>query len=102
MMHRWGAYLLTCTLVFTAARARSAPDPGVRAGGSMAAVLTFIQVVLGVSSVLLGTPPWLSALHLANAAAILAMLVTATARTASLPAAPAGAARSGTAAMGLA
>jgi len=53
-------------------------------------VLTIIQVVLGVSSVLMGTPPWLSALHLANAAAMLAMLVTITCRTASLPGAAAG------------
>ena len=94
MMHRWGAYLLTVILLVTAARARTALDPGVRAGGSMAAALTFIQIVLGVSSVLMGTPPWLSALHLANAAAILAMLVTITCRTASLPGATAGPARS--------
>jgi heme A synthase len=57
-------------------------------------MLTLIQIMLGVSSVLLGTPPWLSALHLANAAAILAMLVTITCRTASLPGATAGLARS--------
>lgn len=94
MMHRWGAYLLTIVLLVTAVRARRAPDAGVRAGGRMAAMLTFIQIILGVSSVLLGTPPWLSTLHLANAAAILAMLVTITCRTASLPAAAAGLARS--------
>jgi cytochrome c oxidase assembly protein subunit 15 len=94
MMHRWGGYLLAIVLLVTAARARVAPDAGVRAGGRMAAMLTLIQIMLGVSSVLLGTPPWLSALHLANAAAILAMLVTITCRTASLPGATAGLARS--------
>ena len=87
MMHRWGAYLLTLVTMVVAARARTAPDPGVRAGGGMAAVLTLVQVALGVAAVMLGTPPWVSALHLANAAAILAMLITITCRTALQPAA---------------
>jgi len=39
-----------------------------------------------VLNVLLGTPVWLSAAHLATAAALLAMLVTTTYRVAALPA----------------
>jgi cytochrome c oxidase assembly protein subunit 15 len=89
MMHRWGAYLLTLVTLIVAVRARRAPDPGVRAGGRMAAVLTLAQIALGVSAVMLGVPPWLSALHLANGTAILAMLLTITCRTALQSAAPA-------------
>lgn len=86
MTHRWGAYLLTLVMLVVAGRARTATDPGVHAGGSMAAVLTLVQIVIGVASVMLGTPPWTSALHLANAVAILAMLLTITYRTAVAPA----------------
>jgi cytochrome c oxidase assembly protein subunit 15 len=86
MMHRFGAYLLTVVVLVAALRARHAPDEAVRAGAAMAAGLVLAQVALGVSNVFLGTPVWLSALHLANAAAILAMLVTITYRVASLPA----------------
>jgi len=85
MMHRYGAYLLTAVVVVAAARARAAADPGVRAGAGMAAALTLLQVVLGVANVLLGTPPWASALHLANAVALLAMLLAVTLRAAALP-----------------
>jgi heme A synthase len=55
----------------------------------MAAVLTLVQIVLGVSSVMLGVPSWTSALHLANAVAILAMLLTITYRATVAPWAPA-------------
>jgi len=61
-------------------------DPVVRSRGALAFGLTLAQVMMGVANVLLGTPPWLSALHLANAAAILATLVTATFRVAGMPA----------------
>jgi len=89
MIHRWGAYLLTLVMMVVAARARTSPDPGVRAGGRMAAVLTLAQIALGVSAVMLGVPPWISALHLANAVAILAMLLTITYRATVASAAPA-------------
>lgn len=85
MLHRYGAYLLTGWLLFAATRARGAPDPGIRAGGSLALGLTLAQIVLGVTNVFLGTPVWLSALHLANAAGILALLVIVTFRAARLP-----------------
>ena len=86
MLHRYGAYALTATVLLAAIRSRLAPDPAVRAGGSLAFGLTLAQVVLGVANVLLGTPPWLSAVHLANAAALLATLVATTFRVARMPA----------------
>jgi len=86
MMHRYGAYTLTLAMLVGAVWARSAHDPAVRAGAAMAVGLTFSQVVLGICNVFLATPVWLSALHLANAAAILAMLVATTFRIAVLPA----------------
>ncbi len=89
MLHRLGAYALTGWLVFLAVAARRAPDPGTRASAAFALGLTLVQVALGVCNVLLGTPAWLSAAHLATATAILATLVTATFRlTASAPGAP--------------
>ncbi|OGF13688.1 MAG: hypothetical protein A2W00_03420 [Candidatus Eisenbacteria bacterium RBG_16_71_46] len=87
VLHRYGAYLLTGVMFFAAARSRSAPEPAVRAGAAMALWLTLSQAVLGVCNVLLGTPPWLSAAHIATAAAILAVMVTVTLRAAALPAA---------------
>jgi cytochrome c oxidase assembly protein subunit 15 len=87
VFHRFGAYALVILVWIVAVRARTAPDPGIRAGGVLASSLVLAQVVLGVCNVLLGTPVWLSALHLATAMTILAMLVTITFRTAALPAA---------------
>lgn len=85
MMHRYGAYLLIGVLLVAALRARTAPDALVRAAGSRVLLLGVGQVVLGICNVLLGVPVWLSALHLANAAAMLALLVVATFRIAALP-----------------
>lgn len=89
VFHRFGAYLLVVLVLAAAARARSAPDPGIRAGAVLAGSMVIAQVVLGICNVFLGTPTWLSALHLATAITILAMLVTVTFRTAALPAATA-------------
>jgi len=86
MLHRYVAYALAAVIALVAIRSRVAPDPGVRAGGSMAFGLTLAQIVLGVCNVLLETPPWLSAVHLANAAAILAILLATTFRVARMPA----------------
>jgi len=86
MMHRYGAYALTAMLLVAAARARLAPDEGVRRAGLLALGFTVAQVVMGVCNVFLATPVWLSALHLATAVTILALLVTATFRAAALPA----------------
>lgn len=86
MFHRWGAYLVTLVMLAVALRARTAPDPGIRAGASMAFGLTLSQVVLGVCNVFLGTPVWLSAMHLATAAALIALMVTLSLRAARLTA----------------
>jgi cytochrome c oxidase assembly protein subunit 15 len=87
MVHRFGAYGLTVMMVVVALRARTAPEAGIRAGGPLVLGLTLGQVALGVANVLLGIPAWLSALHLANAVAILGLLVGLTFRAARLPAA---------------
>jgi len=87
MFHRWGAYAVTLCMLVVALRARTAPDAGIRAGASMAFGLTLTQVVLGVCNVFLGTPVWLSAMHLATAAALIALMVTVSLRAARLPAA---------------
>ncbi len=86
MLHRFGAYLLTATLIVAAVMARLAPDASVRAGGQMALTLVVAEVVMGVCNVFLGVPVWLSAAHLATAVAILAVLIATTFRVASLPA----------------
>ncbi|HEY2954247.1 MAG TPA: COX15/CtaA family protein [Candidatus Eisenbacteria bacterium] len=86
MLHRTGGYALVAAVAWAALLSRGAPDAGVRAGGSMALGLTLAQIALGVCNVLLGTPPWLSAIHLANAAAILAILLATTFRLARMPA----------------
>jgi heme A synthase len=96
MAHRWGAYLLIGLMIALFVRTRRVPDAGVRAAAQMTLGLTLAQVVLGVSNVLLGTPVWLSAAHLATATAILALAVTGTYRVASIPAlSAAGPARQG-------
>lgn len=86
MLHRGTAYLLALATIALAAVTRRAADPGLRAGGAAVLGLTLLQVVIGVANVLLGLPVWVSALHLANAAAILALLVTLTFRAALMPA----------------
>jgi cytochrome c oxidase assembly protein subunit 15 len=86
MLHRYGAYALTVAVMLVAIRSRVALDPAVRSGGALTLGLTFAQVVLGVSNVLLGTPPWLTAVHIATAAAILAALATTTFHVARMPA----------------
>lgn len=89
MAHRWGAYLLIAVMLVLYVRTRGVADAGVRAAAQMTLSLTLAQAVLGVSNVLLGTPVWLSAAHLATATAILALAVVGTHRVASIPALPA-------------
>jgi len=84
--HRLGAYLLTIAMGVAAWRAGSAPDAVVRYVALLLPMLTVGQVVLGVCTVLLGVPVWLSALHLANAACLLAIALVATFRVAAMPA----------------
>lgn len=85
MLHRFGGYLLTAALLVAAPLALRTSDVAIRGLARMALTLTVGQVVMGVCNVFLGTPVWLSAAHLGNAAAILAILVTTTFRIAALP-----------------
>jgi cytochrome c oxidase assembly protein subunit 15 len=85
MIHRYGAYALVGLIGITAWRAGLVGDPALKAGGRMALVLTGAQVTLGICNVLLRTPVWLSAAHLATAAAMLGLLVTLTLRAAAMP-----------------
>jgi len=75
MAHRFSAYGLFVVMLLTALRARRAGDPRVAASASMALGQTAFQMLLGVANVMLGTPVWLSVLHLGTAAAILALNV---------------------------
>jgi heme a synthase len=86
MTHRVMAYVLVVAMLATTLRLRVAPDAALRAGAPVALGLTIAQVVLGVGNVFLGTPPWLSALHLGTATAIISVMVTLTHRAATLPA----------------
>ena len=72
--------------LWAAAQGWSSGDGGVRQATMLALALTVTQAMIGVMNVLLGTPWWLSAVHLATATAILALLVVATCRAAMLPA----------------
>jgi len=101
MLHRFGAYALTGVMVLLAIRARRAPDPVLRAGTPLVLGLVFAQIALGISNVLLELPVWVSAMHLATAAAILGVLVMLTFRVALMPAGPAGASRPSIAATAL-
>lgn len=84
VLHRLGAYALTALVVVSAIGARLAPDAGVRAGAATALGLTLAQILFGVASVYLGTPPWLVAIHLATAIAVIGTLVAVTFRVATL------------------
>ena len=86
VLHRYGAYLLTLVLLTTVVAAERAPQARVRELVRLAAVLVLLQIGVGVANVLMGIPVWVSALHLGNAAAIMAVMLIATLRVAALPA----------------
>lgn len=85
MAHRFGAYAVLAVMLFAARLARSAPDARIRTGAWVAFGLTLFQAVLGVCNVFLATPVWLSALHLATAAALIGLQVTLVLHAARLP-----------------
>ena len=87
MAHRASAYGLLLVMLATALVARRASDRRIGATASMALGQTVLQMALGVSNVLLGTPVWLSVLHLATAAAMLALSVITLFLVSRLPAA---------------
>lgn len=86
MLHRYLAYGVTVLVCVVAARMWRAPDPVVRLLGHALVVVTLKQVALGICNLLLGVPVLLSAIHLANAAALVALALIATLRVAALAA----------------
>jgi cytochrome c oxidase assembly protein subunit 15 len=90
MAHRFGAYLLTAYLVVVAWLARRSSDPVVSSVGPVLLGLTLGQMVIGVLNLWLGIRVWLSALHLANAAGMLAVAIASTFRVASMARRPVG------------
>ena len=88
MMHRYSAYVLLVLAIANFALWMRSEHPRIGRLVTSAFALTALQVILGVMNVFAGTPPWLSALHLATAAAILAHYVLALFHAARWPAAP--------------
>ncbi len=86
MMHRFGAYVLTAYLIVVAVLSRRASDPIVAAVGPLLLGLALGQGALGVVNLMLSIRVWLSALHLANAAGMLALAMATTFRLATQPA----------------
>jgi cytochrome c oxidase assembly protein subunit 15 len=86
MTHRFSAYGLFVVMLLTALRARRSADRRVSASASMALGQTAFQMLLGIANVMLGTPVWLSVLHLGTATAILALNVFTWFGAARLPA----------------
>ena len=86
MAHRLGAYLLITLLGLVAVRAGGAPDATTRNLVRAVFLLALAQGAIGVANVLLGIPVWVSALHLGNAALMLALSLIATFRLAAMPA----------------
>ena len=82
MLHRLVGYALAVAVMVAALDGRAAAAPAVRRVLAVAVGVVFLQVVLGVAGIMLALPPWLVALHLANAAALLATLVIASFRAA--------------------
>jgi cytochrome c oxidase assembly protein subunit 15 len=86
MIHRYGAYAVVALVIVAAIRTRPASDPRVRSRARVAVLLVLLQLALGIANVFLGTPPWLSALHLGTAIAIVGVLLTVALRLAPSPA----------------
>ena len=87
MAHRLGAYLLIALLAWVAVRAGAARDVTTRNLGRAMFLLVLAQGAIGVANVLLGIPVWVSALHLGNAALLLALALVGAFRLAAMPAA---------------
>jgi heme A synthase len=86
MLHRYGAYALLALALVTALRARRCADPRVRRGAQAALGLVLLEAFLGIGNLAMGTPPWLTALHLATAIALLAATLVTTLALAPRPA----------------
>jgi heme A synthase len=86
MLHRYGAYALLMLALLTALRARRSADARVHRGALAALGLVLLEAFLGIGNLVMGTPPWLTALHLATAVALLAATLVTTLALAPLPA----------------
>ena len=86
MGHRFAAYVLIGVLALVAWRSRAAADAPVRTIGTLLFLLVLAQAVIGVANIRFGIPVWVSALHLANAAFMLALALVATFRLSLQPA----------------
>jgi len=82
VLHRFGAYALAALLVAMSLRAARSGDPVVRRIARWLPPLVLLQIGVGVGNVLLGLPVWMSALHLADAALMLALSLVAALRVA--------------------
>lgn len=85
--HRFMAYLLAVVVFIAGFAAGRADDLPVRYIGRLLPRLVLLQIAIGVANVLMGIPVWVSALHLGNAALMLALTLIATLRVAAMPAA---------------
>ncbi|MCE9627113.1 MAG: COX15/CtaA family protein [Candidatus Eisenbacteria bacterium] len=78
MTHRFGAYLLITLLAVVAWRSRRSSDAATQRAGAWLFALVLVQAVIGIVNIMLGIPVWVSALHLGNAALMLAIALGAT------------------------
>lgn len=83
--HRFAGYLLAALAIVVSIRAGRAGDRVVRYAGHLLPRLVLAQIAIGVANVFMGIPVWVSALHLGNAALILAIALVATLRLAAQP-----------------
>jgi heme o synthase len=86
--HRWAAALVSLVVFAVAgvAWARHRHDPHLRNPAFLAPALLIVQVLLGAVTVKLKLPPWVIISHLANAMALLAVLIVVSLRAGAGPA----------------
>src|SRR3954451_19595624 len=75
--HRWAAALVSLVVLALTAVAwvRHRNEPRLRTPVTLASILLIVQVLLGAVTVKLALPPWVVITHLANAMALLAVLI---------------------------
>ena len=82
MSHRFGAYALITLLGVLAWRSRGMSDPVVARIARGMFHLVLFQAAVGIGNIFMGIPVWVSALHLGNAALLLALGIVGTFRLA--------------------
>ena len=75
--HRWAAALVSLVVlaVTVVAWVNHRNEPRLRTPATLASILLVVQVLLGAVTVKLALPPWVVITHLANAMALLAVLI---------------------------